>query len=66
MGKCAVHPERETRYQCLKHELYLCEECLRCRDPDIYCKHRSACAIRFIEKDRRKAAAAEKSDADGA
>jgi hypothetical protein len=58
MGKCAAHPERETRFQCFKHELYLCEDCLKCRDPDIYCKHRPACPIHFIDKRRRRPAAA--------
>lgn len=31
----------------------MCEECLKCNDPDIYCKFRSACPIWFME--RRKA-----------
>lgn len=56
MGKCTHHPERETRFQCLKHDVWLCEECLRCRDPQLYCKHRSACPISFIEKRRKRLA----------
>ena len=59
MGKCAIHPDRETGHQCLKHELYLCEACLKCRDPKIYCKHRSACTIWYIEKQRRREAGAD-------
>lgn len=35
---------------CLKHEVYLCDECLACRDPKIYCKHRSACLIWYMQK----------------
>ena len=31
----------------------MCEECLKCNDPEIYCKFRSACPIWFME--RRKA-----------
>jgi len=54
MGKCARHPERETRFQCLKHGTWMCEECLGCRDPELYCKNRSACPIWFIEKRRKR------------
>jgi len=48
MGTCKYHPDRETSYVCLKHGTYLCEDCLRCGDPDIYCKYRSSCIIHFI------------------
>jgi hypothetical protein len=54
MEKCTHHPDRETRFQCLKHNVWLCEECLKCRDPELYCKNRSACPIWFIEKRRRR------------
>jgi hypothetical protein len=50
MGRCINHPDRETSYICLKHGIYLCEECLECRDPDIYCKFRSSCPIHFVSK----------------
>ncbi len=50
MGKCINHPDRETPYICMKHQIYLCEACLECRDPKIYCKHRSACPIWFMSK----------------
>ncbi|MBI9084021.1 MAG: DUF4445 domain-containing protein [Desulfobacterales bacterium] len=50
MGKCVNHPERETSYLCMKHQVYLCEDCLKCRDPKIYCKFRSSCPIWFMEK----------------
>jgi hypothetical protein len=50
MGYCVNHPDRETSYQCMKYEIYMCEECLECRDPDIYCKFRSSCPIYFITK----------------
>ncbi|HSO18181.1 MAG TPA: hypothetical protein VLT88_01915 [Desulfosarcina sp.] len=52
MGKCINHPERETRYLCMKHQFYLCEQCLQCKDPKIYCKHRSACPIWFMSKQK--------------
>lgn len=50
MGKCINHPDRETSYICMKHNIYLCEECLECKDPDIYCKFRPSCPIHFITK----------------
>ncbi len=65
MGKCINHPDRETSYLCMKHNIYLCEECLECRDPGIYCKFRPSCPIWFLTKrkagldgeDEKKAAA---------
>lgn len=50
MGKCLNHPDRESSYICMKHNYYLCDECLECHDPDIYCKFRSSCPIHFISK----------------
>ncbi|MBU4129771.1 MAG: DUF4445 domain-containing protein, partial [Proteobacteria bacterium] len=50
MGYCINHPQIETRYLCMKHNIYLCEECLACRDPDIYCKFRPSCPIHFMTK----------------
>ncbi|MBT5972016.1 2Fe-2S iron-sulfur cluster-binding protein, partial [Desulfobacula sp.] len=48
MGTCINHPEIQTSYLCMKHNIYLCDKCLVCRDPDIYCKFRSSCPIHFI------------------
>lgn len=66
MGKCVNHPDRETSYMCSKHGIYLCEECLECRDPNIYCKFRSACPIWYEHKRKarqaRQAADLEKAD----
>ena len=53
MGTCVFHPEVETSYLCMKHEIYLCIDCLKCRDPDIYCKFRSSCAIWFLDKKQK-------------
>ncbi|MBI5895932.1 MAG: hypothetical protein HZB24_08005 [Desulfobacterales bacterium] len=50
MGQCTCHPEIDSRLLCMKHNLYLCEGCLTCRDPHIYCKHRPSCAIWFMTK----------------
>jgi hypothetical protein len=50
MGKCRNHPNKETSYVCTKYTIYMCEECLKCSDPEIYCKFRSACPICFVDK----------------
>ncbi len=50
MGFCVNHPERETSFGCMKHNIYMCQECLDCRDPEIYCKFRSSCPIHFLTK----------------
>lgn len=51
MSYCIHHPDRETRYQCQKHQIFLCEECLQCRDPELYCKFRQSCPIWFMHKE---------------
>ena len=56
MGTCTNHPGRETSFMCSKHGIYLCEECLECRDPEIYCKFRTACPIWFEHKERKRVA----------
>lgn len=48
MGVCINHPDRETAYRCSKHDIYMCEECLQCRDPELYCKYRESCPIWFL------------------
>jgi len=50
MGKCINHPDRETSYKCMKHNIYMCEECLKCRDPELFCKFRQSCPIWFLSK----------------
>ncbi len=50
MGQCVCHPEIDSRFLCMKHNLYLCEECLTCRDPEIFCKYRPSCPIWFMTK----------------
>ena len=47
---CVNHPDRVTSYVCMKHDIYMCENCLECRDPEIYCKFRSACPIHFLTR----------------
>ena len=50
MGKCVNHPDRETSYLCMKHNIYMCEECLKCPDPEIHCKFRPSCPVWFMDK----------------
>jgi hypothetical protein len=50
VSTCINHPERETRYHCSKHDIYLCEACLECRDPELYCKFRQSCPIWFMTR----------------
>ncbi|SHO46795.1 hypothetical protein SAMN02745220_01642 [Desulfopila aestuarii DSM 18488] len=52
MGRCRNHPERETNHHCLKHNVFLCEECLSCLDPELYCKFRTSCTIWFVHKEK--------------
>lgn len=54
MGRCRNHPDRETNYQCLKHSIFLCMECLSCLDPELYCKFRTSCTIWFAHKERMR------------
>ncbi|MDY0374332.1 MAG: ASKHA domain-containing protein [Desulfobacterium sp.] len=50
MGKCINHPDTETPYKCMKHNIFLCEHCLECPDPELYCKYRTSCPIHFMSK----------------
>jgi uncharacterized 2Fe-2S/4Fe-4S cluster protein (DUF4445 family) len=63
LGKCTCHPEHETPYICMKHQIYLCEECLECGDPDIYCKFRQSCPIWFMSKRKARLVREEKEKA---
>lgn len=44
------HPQGETPYLCMKHQIPVCRECLQCRDSNIYCKFRTSCPIHFVIK----------------
>jgi hypothetical protein len=50
---CIHHPDRETRYRCSKHDIYLCDACLDCRDPELYCKFRTTCPIWFMARKQK-------------
>jgi hypothetical protein len=45
--------EAEPRYRCQKHLAYMCDACLKCRDPNLYCKFRPSCMIHFLEKEKK-------------
>ncbi|MDA8403059.1 MAG: ASKHA domain-containing protein [Desulfobacteraceae bacterium] len=65
MGKCVNHPDRETAFLCMKHNVYMCEDCLHCRDPKIHCKFRTSCPIWFMEKQAAREAS-DRAEADKA
>ncbi len=50
MAACVNHPDRDTNYVCMKHQKYMCEDCIQCTDPEIHCKFRESCPIWFLEK----------------
>lgn len=47
------HHEMEPRYQCQKHLTMMCDACLKCKDPGLYCKFRPSCMIHFLEKEKK-------------
>lgn len=54
METCENHPERKAEQVCMKYQLHFCEACAHCRDPKLYCKHRTACPIWFMDKERKR------------
>ncbi len=50
MGTCKNHRGEQARFLCQKYNYFLCDKCLRCYDPEIYCKFRSACIINYKDK----------------
>ena len=57
MACCNDYEEGRQTFQCRKYEAAMCLACLRCKDPELYCKFRSACLIHFMEKEQRRDAA---------
>ncbi len=53
MANCKNHPQTESVYFCSKYKYNLCQACLRCSDPQIYCKFRTSCVIHFLEKEKK-------------
>ena len=54
MKTCEKHSDRRADYICMKYETAMCEQCLKCKDPELYCKHRQSCAIWFLTKKKFK------------
>ncbi|HOD15301.1 MAG TPA: hypothetical protein PK307_01350 [Spirochaetota bacterium] len=48
--RCIRHPDRPGVHYCSKYGEYLCDECMACRDPKIYCKFRGSCVINELVK----------------
>lgn len=48
-SSCRFHPERRAVVYCEKFEYGYCQECVdscrACTDPELYCRHRTACVI---------------------
>ncbi len=46
---CRYHPDRSAVVRCEKYAYGYCRECLEscdaCTDPELYCRHRTACVI---------------------
>lgn len=50
---CCPHDAEIQQYKCEKHQTMMCGACLKCKDPELYCKFRPSCMIHFIEKERK-------------
>jgi len=50
MEKCHNHPDRQTCYVCSKYSTFMCEECFKCSDPEIYCKFLTSCPNQVLTK----------------
>ncbi len=72
-SSCRFHPERSAVVHCEKFEYGYCQECVdscrACTDPELYCRHRTACVIwelcRREVKKRRRAACADATACEG-
>ena len=53
MGCRPENNTEQNRYKCEKHQITMCADCLKCKDPELYCKFRSACMIHFMEKEHK-------------
>jgi uncharacterized 2Fe-2S/4Fe-4S cluster protein (DUF4445 family) len=42
---CYKHSDRTGKYYCSKYLKYLCDDCLACQDPNLYCKFRKMCFV---------------------
>ncbi len=52
MSDCDID---ETRMlECMKHQVKMSPAFAKCKDPELYCKFRSACLIHFMERERSR------------
>jgi hypothetical protein len=59
MSCCPENAAEQHRYKCEKHQVIMCEACLKCKDPELYCKFRPSCMIHFLEKERKNGSEAD-------
>ncbi|MBI5525626.1 MAG: hypothetical protein HY897_04775 [Deltaproteobacteria bacterium] len=51
---CVNHPARPARLRCTKYSKPLCDMCVACQDPALYCKFRTECLVWEIERQKKK------------
>ena len=51
MARCNQPCDDDARFKCEKHQVFMCRGCLKCKDPELYCKFRPSCMIHFLEKE---------------
>jgi hypothetical protein len=59
---CEYHPDEEGVFFCEKDDMYMCEQCACCHNPNIYCKFRTACVIDLLTKEGELSPCGEASD----
>ncbi len=61
--QCPKHPDLPARFKCEKFEVRMCERCMECRSPELYCKFRQHCVIwELLEEERKSGSPEEESD----
>ncbi|MEW6616160.1 MAG: hypothetical protein AB1401_11965 [Thermodesulfobacteriota bacterium] len=50
---CENHPDRRAISVCQKLGIGLCEECITCKDPSLYCKFRDRCVAWELIKEKK-------------
>ncbi len=48
------HSGGDAGILCMKHNIHMCETCMKCRDPELYCKFRPSCLIWFRRRESGK------------
>jgi hypothetical protein len=50
---CARHADTPAIHNCAKYGRYLCEDCLCCQDPKLFCRWRTSCVIWEVSRHQR-------------